>query len=539
MSVAGSFNLASALVDAHVEAGRGGHAAIRHQGRTLTYAEVEVEVDRCGNALRGLGVGPGDRVALLLPDSPEFIVSFFGAVKIGAVALPLSTLLPGEGLAYMLSDSEATALIADAATLDRPRTFRERLPHLRHVIVVDAATGSEHAYSRLRQGPARTESEPKARESYCALLDAADARLEAAPTTASDMCFWQYSSGTTGRPKAVMHRMRDLWEVAERYGRHVIGMTSADRSFSLAKLYFSYGLGNSLAFPFRYGATVVLHPGRPEPAAVFDLVARERPTLFYAVPTAYAALLAAAEAGAPADLSSVRCCVSAGEPLPKALFERWQRRFGLEIVDGIGSTEVGYIFISNVPGQVRPGTSGRVVPGFGAKVVDEQERPVPSGQVGDLWVKGPSTFAGYWGQPDRTERTIRGGWVVTGDRYSLDPDGYFTYAGRSDDMLRVGAMWVSPIEVESALLEHSSVLECAVVGHADADGLVKPAAYVVLRPGVAGGSALAAEMQASMEARLAPFKRPRWIRFVADLPKTPTGKIQRFRLREMREEVTV
>ncbi|MGH2450312.1 MAG: benzoate-CoA ligase family protein [Candidatus Limnocylindria bacterium] len=536
--MAGRFNLASALVDAHVEAGRGDHAAIRYEGRTFTYAEVAGEVDRCGNALRGLGVGTGDRVALLLADSPEFIVSFFGAVKIGAVALPLSTLLPREELAYMLSDSGATVLVADAATLDRPRTFRERLPDLRHVIVVGAAASGQHPSSRLRQEPARTEAEPNARE-YRALLDAADARLEAAPTAAGDMCFWQYSSGTTGRPKAVMHRMRDLWEVAERYGRHVIGMTSADRSFSVAKLYFSYGLGNSLAFPFRYGATVVLHPGRPEPAAVFRLVARERPTLFYAVPTVYAALLAAAEAGALADLSSVRCCVSAGEPLPKALFERWRRRFGHEIVDGIGSTEVGYIFISNVPGETRPGTSGRVVPGFEAKVVDEQERSVPTAVVGDLWVRGPATFAGYWGQPDRTERTIRDGWVVTGDRYSEDADGYFTYAGRSDDMLRVGAMWVSPIEVESALLEHSSVLECAVVGHADADGLVKPAAYVVLRPGVAGTSAVAAEMQASMEARLAPFKRPRWIRFVADLPKTPTGKIQRFRLREMREEVTI
>jgi benzoate-CoA ligase family protein len=512
-----TFNLAAAMVDAHLEAGRGDRPAIRYQGRTITYREVAATVDRTGNALRRLGFGTGERVALLLPDSPELICSFFGAVKIGAVALPLSTLATADDLRHMLADSEAAALLVDAALAERIASLRRDLPLLRHVVVAGDAPAGAHG---LRE-----------------LLAAEAPDLDPAPTSRDDMCFWQYSSGTTGRPKAAMHRMRDLWEAAERYGRHVLAMTSEDRSFSVAKLYFSYGLGNSLAFPFRYGATVVLHPGRAEPQAVFDIVARERPTLFYAVPTAYAALLAAADAGAACDLTSVRLCISAGEPLPKALFERWRRRFGLEILDGIGSTEVGYIFISNVPGAVRAGTSGRVIPGYEAKVLDDEGGPVRDGEVGDLCVKGPSTFAGYWGQPERTSATIRGEWMTTGDKYVVDGDGYFTYAGRSDDMLKVGAMWVSPAEVESALVEHPSVLECAVVGHADADDLVKPAAYVVLKAGSSASDRLADELRAFVKERIAPYKYPRWIHFVADLPKTSTGKIQRFKLRALREEV--
>jgi benzoate-CoA ligase len=364
------------------------------------------------------------------------------------------------------------------------------------------------------------------------LCAAASPDLDPEPTSRDDMCFWQYSSGTTGAPKAVVHLHHDLWEVTERYGHNVIGMSAADRSYSVPKLFFSYGLGNSLAFPFRYGATVLLDPLRPDPRRTYELLAAERPTLFYAVPTFYASLLGLREDDLPADLSSVRLCISAGEPLPRPLYERWKQRFGLEILDGIGSTEVGYIFVSNSPGRVRPGTSGQVVPGYQAKVIDDEGRPAATGATGTLWVKGDSSFAFYWNQHERTKRTIVGEWVVTGDSYSVDADGYYTYRGRADDMLKVGARWVSPVEVESALLEHPAVAECAVVGREDEDGLTRPVAYAVLRDGGAGSVALAEELRAFARERLAHYKCPRWIEFVGELPKTTTGKVQRYRLRE-------
>jgi benzoate-CoA ligase family protein len=312
-------------------------------------------------------------------------------------------------------------------------------------------------------------------------------------------------------------------------------MAREDRAFSVSKLFFSYGLGNSLAFPLRHGASVVLYAGRPQPAAVFDLVRRERPTILYAVPTAYAQLLAAAEGDrSVADLSSVRRCISAGEALPAPLFERWKERFGLEILDGIGSTEIGYIAISNTPVALRRGTSGRVIPGYEAKVVDEAGRTVPTGEIGDLWVKGPSTFTGYYDDPERTAAAIRDGWVVTGDTYAVDTDGFFRWAGRTDDMLKVGGAWVAPAVVEAAVMAHPAVLECAVVGQADADGLIKPAAHVALRP---GASATEDEIVAFVAARIASFMRPRWVHFTSELPKTATGKIQRYKLREALAEV--
>ena len=311
-------------------------------------------------------------------------------------------------------------------------------------------------------------------------------------------------------------------------------MTAHDRVLSVAKLFFSYGLNNSLIIPFRHGATSVLLPRRPDPAAVYATITRERPTVFYGVPTGYAALLAVPAEGFPYDLTSVRVCISAGEALPRPLFERWRARFGVEILDGIGSTEIGYIAISNFPGRAHPGTTGEVIPGYAAKVVDGDGLPVPAGEVGDLMVRGPSTALGYWGRRAATKRTFRGEWVFTGDRYSVDADGYHTYHGRADDLLKVGGIWVSPLEVESALLEHAAVLECAVVGREDAEGLMKPSAYVVLREGVAG-SALADVLRAFVKDRLAPYKYPRWIEFVTELPKTSTGKIQRFKLRQSGE----
>jgi benzoate-CoA ligase family protein len=364
-----------------------------------------------------------------------------------------------------------------------------------------------------------------------ALMDASSDELDAEPTSPDDVCFWQYSSGTTGMPKAVVHLQRSAIAPAELHGRHIAAITSDDRVFSIAKLFFSYGLNNSLVIPLRHGATTVLLADRPEPGTVFATIAAERPTVFYGVPTAYAALLSAAEQGVDCDLGSVRACISAGEALPRPLFERWKARFGLEILDGIGSTEIGYIAISNRPGRVRPGTSGEVIPGYEAKIVDADGAAVKAGEVGDLLVRGPSTALCYWNNRDATKRTFRGDWVFTGDRYSVSADGYYTHAGRSDDLLKVGGMWVSPLEVEAVLLEHVAVLECAVVGREDADGLVKPSASVVLKDRGAPPDGLEEELRTLVKDRLAPYKYPRWIEFVPELPKTSTGKIQRFKLR--------
>lgn len=505
-------NLAQALVDRRVERGHGHRSAIRASGRTYTYLDLQAWMNRCGNALQGLGIERRDRVALILLDTPEFIAGFLGAVKIGAVPVPMSTLLRTPDYRYMLADSRARVAIVSAPLLSQVAGLRAELPSLEAIVVAS--------------GPAS--GEVWSLEALCA---AAPTSLATAPTGPDDWCFWQYSSGTTGTPKAAVHLQHDLFLTGEAYAQNVLAMTSDDRSFSIAKLSFSFGLTSSLTHPLWAGATTLLWPERPEPRTVFEFITRERPTLFYAVPTAYAAMLAVPAEDFPYDLSSIRHCVSAGEALPKAVWERWRERFGLEILDGVGSTEIGYICISNFPGRVRPGTSGQVIPGYEAKVADADGIPVPTGETGDLWVRGDSTFASYWDQPEKTKSAIRDGWTVTGDRYAVDADGYFTYAGRGDDMLKVGGSWVSPIEIEGALIEHPSVLECGVVGQEDADGLTKPAAYVVLQAGVRPTERLVEELQAFVRERLLHYKYPRWIHFIDELPKTVTGKIQRFKLR--------
>jgi len=465
-------------------------------------------VDRTGNALRALGIEPEQRVALVLPDSPEFVAAFLGAIKIGAIPVTLSTLLTEGDYAYLLADCRARAVVVADGLLSRIGPARRELRELRHVIVAGQTSPGTIALSEITAG--------------------ASDKCEAESTGPDDMCFWQYSSGTTGAPKAVVHLQRSAMAPAELHGRHVVAMRPDDRVFSVAKLFFSYGLNYSLVIPFRHGATSVLFPGRPEPGAVFATIAQERPTVFYGVPSAYAAMLAT---DGEHDVSSVRLFVSAGEALPRPIFERWKARFGAEILDGIGSTEIGYIAISNFAGRARAGTSGEVIPGYEAKVAGADGAPVESGEVGDLMVRGPSTALCYWHKREATKQTFRGQWVFTGDRYSVDAAGYHTYQGRSDDLLKVGGIWVSPLEVETALLEHGAVRECAVVGREDADGLVKPAAYVVLRNGDPS-EGLAWELRAFVKDRLAPYKYPRWIEFVPELPKTSTGKVQRYKLRQ-------
>jgi benzoate-CoA ligase len=522
VSIPERFNVAAHFVDEQIRQGRGGRVAIHHEEKTYTYQDVFEMVNRAGHMLRGLGVEMEQRVMLLLLDSPEFVASFFGAIKIGAVPIPANTLLRPPDYEYLLNDSRAKALIVHEALWPGIEPIRDRLPHLRHVILVGPERGGLLSYE--------------------ALMARAPRELEPADTRRDDVAFWLYSSGSTGFPKGAVHLHHDMVYCAELYAKPVLGIGEADVTFSAAKLFFAYGLGNNLYFPFSVGAACVLYPGRPLAEKMFELVARHRPTIFYGVPTLYAAMLQVAEAEERADpaarglgrapFASVRRCVSAGEALPAPLFERWKQRFGLEILDGIGSTEALHIFISNRPGEARPGSSGRIVPGYEARIVDEEGREVPPGEVGNLLIKGDSTAPYYWNKHEKSRQTMLGEWLVTGDKYARDAQGYFTYAGRSDDMLKVGGIWVSPVEVESTLMAHPAVLEAAVVGQMDEDRLVKPRAYVVLKPGHPGTPELAAELQAFVKDKIAPYKYPRWLEFVPELPKTATGKIQRFKLRD-------
>ncbi|HZI23137.1 MAG TPA: benzoate-CoA ligase family protein [Gemmatimonadales bacterium] len=514
MDIPRNWNAAAWFVDRHLDEGRDARLAVIHAGGRLTYGEVYAGVNRAGQMLRRLGVAMEQRVVLLLPDGPEFVCSFWGAVKLGAVPVPTNTLLKPRDYEYILNDSRAAIVITDEPHAAIVQELRPRLPHLIHVVV---SGGGRPVAGQL---------------SYDELVTAEGADLAPAATTRDDVAFWQYTSGTTGTPKAAVHLHHDMLVCCEAFGRHVLEIGADDRTFSVAKLFFAYGLGNALYFPFHVGASTVLYPGRPEPAKVFEVITRERPTLFYAVPTAYAAMLQVPDAERLYDLGSVRLCSSAGESLPKALYERWLERFGLEILDGIGSTEMCHTFIANRRGHVRPGSSGTVVPGYEAKLVDEAGSEVGVGEVGNLLVKGDSGCACYWNQHERTRQTIEGEWVRTGDKYTRDADGYFWYAGRTDDMIKAGGMWVSPAEVEGVLAGHPAVVEAGVVGAEDKDELVKPLAFVVLTRGHAPGPALEAELKAYVKERLAPYKYPRWIVFVDELPKTATGKIQRFKLRE-------
>jgi len=506
-------NAAVDFVDANVEAGRGDKLAIidAGDGSTYTYDEVLRRTNQTGNALKELGVRREERVMLLLLDSPEFVFTFFGAIKIGAVPIPTNTLLMPADYRYMLNDSRARVLVVSESLLPLVEPVRSELRYLDTVIVVgDPAAGA------LR---------------FEELTAPASAELPAEDLGKDDACFWLYSSGTTGFPKGAVHLQHDMRVAADLYARPVLGITEADRTFSVAKLFFAYGLGNGLYFPFRVGATTVLYPGRPEPSRVFEVIDTYHPTLFFSVPTSYAGLLAIDDAGDRFDTSSVRLCVSAGEPLPPSLYERWKDRFGVEILDGIGSTEILHIFISNRPGRVKPGSTGEIVPGYGARLLDEEGREAPAGQIGDLLISGDSTCACYWNKHQQTKDTIEGHWIRTGDKYSRDEDGYFWYQGRSDDMLKVGGIWVSPVEVEHSLTAHPAVRECAVVGAADGHGLIKPKAYVVLEDPSRAGDGLARELQQFVRQRIADYKYPRTIEFIDELPKTATGKVQRYKLR--------
>jgi benzoate-CoA ligase len=509
LSLPEEFNAASYFVDRHIAEDRGEKVAIECEERRVTYRELFQTVNQVGNALKSLGVRPEERVLLLLLDTPEFAASFFGAIKIGAVPVPVNTLLKPADYEFLLNNSRARVVIVSESLLPTLQTIPPSDLHYveKFIVVGGGPSGSLSFTSWVQEQPTS---------------------LEAARTSKDDVAFWLYSSGSTGRPKACVHLQHDMVVCAERYAKAILGITEHDRFFSVAKLFFAYGLGNGLYFPMAVGATSILLPGPPKPQSVFEVVERFRPTLFFSVPSNFAKLLAN-ESGA--DFSSVRHAISAGECLPAAIFHRFKERFGVEILDAIGSTEALHMFIANRPGALKPGSSGMVIPGFEARIVDEHDHPVAPGELGDLMVKTDAACACYWNQHERTKSTIAGPWLRTGDRYWQDTDGYFWYAGRSDDMLKVSGTWVSPVEIENVLLEHSQVQEAAVVGRKDADGLVKSVACVVLRDGSSGNSELAAALQRFVLDRLPVFKRPHQIEFFAELPKTATGKLQRYKLR--------
>jgi len=511
-------NAAAVFVDVHMTQGRAAKPAILCGDRTVTYADLDEGVNRFGNALRELGMRMEERVAILLPDTPEWAFAFFGTMKIGAVAVPMNTMLLAKDYEYLLNDSRARVLVVAPSLLGRITEIRKGLRYLEHVVVA-----GEEVEGHL---------------SLASVMEDASPLLEAVDTSKDDAAFWLYSSGTTGFPKGTIHLHHDMIVEADLYARQTLGLDESDVSFSVAKLFFAYGLGNGLYFSLRVGGTTVLLPGRPLPDTVFEVIDKCQPTVFYSVPTSYAALLHTAEKTGRASLGRVRMCVSAGEPLPKHLYDKWLERFGVEILDGIGSTEILHIFISNRPGKARAGSTGQIVPGYEAKIIDDDGNELPPRHVGTLLIKGDSIAAGYWNKHEQTKETFRGEWINTHDKFLVDEDGYYWYAGRTDDMIKVSGQAVWPADVEGILQGHPAVLESGVVGTADPDGLIKPVAYVVLKDAHDPSPDLARELQDFVKKNTAFHKYPRAVIFVDSLPKTATGKIKRYKLREMAAEET-
>ncbi len=479
----------------------------------MTFQEVANEANQVGNALKKLGVRMGDFVGILSLDTPEWATSFFGIAKIGGIAIGMNTLLKPYEYTYMLRDSRARVLIVHQALLPSIEEIRDEADFLEHVIVIGQPD---------REGDLV----------YADWISGESTELEAAPTHRDDYCSLNYSSGTTGAPKGILHAHKDYPLTAQLWGVNVLGLKEDDRTLGAAKLFFAFGLGGNLIFPWYAGASVVLFSGTPRVATnIMEMIDRFKPTILYNAPTGYAATMAVEKFTEKYDISSLRLCVSAGESLPAPVWHDWKEKTGVNIIDGIGSTENFHIFLSNFPDDIRPGSSGKAFEGYELKIVDDDGNEVPQGEVGNLLVNGETAALFYLHQYERSRQTFLGEWIFTGDKYYVDEDGYYWHAGRSDDMLKVGGIWVSPVEVESTLISHPAILECAVVGRADQSDLVKPEAYVVLNEGYAGSDELTGQLVNYCKEKMAAYKRPRWIQYVDELPKTATGKIQRFRLR--------
>ena len=518
-----SFNACVYLVDRQVQDGRGGHLAITGPAGSLTYAELAARAAELAAGFRAAGVRPEERVLLVATDRPETVVTFCALLRMGAIPVPVSTMYRAEELGELVADSRARVVVATPECADVARAAMHLAPEAATLVLI----GDPQAPDGDAPGGVPAGIQVRA---WADLLAAGQAAGPAAPyrTWFDSPAFWLYTSGTTGRPKAAMHRHGSVARVCETYARQVLGIRQDDRCYSAAKLFFAYGLGNSLLFPFSAGATAVLDPARATPAGAAERLAADRPTLFFGGPAFFAALL---NAGVPAEaFATVRLAASAGEALPAEIYRRFTSRYGVDIIDGLGSTEALHIFISNRPGEVRPGTSGTVVPGYQAALVDDTGAPAADGEPGHLLVRGDSIATGYWCRTATTREVFQGEWLRTGDTYTRSADGFYTCLGRSNDMIKAGGIWVSPMEVEGRLLEHPAVAECAVVGHRNDAGLEEVVACVVPVPGQpvdAGG------LIAFCREGLATFKRPRQVLALDALPKTATGKIQRGVVREM------
>jgi benzoate-CoA ligase family protein len=509
LQIPDQYNMADDFLDRNICEGRGDKIAIRCHDQSLTYREVGELSNRVGNAMLLSGVEIENRVLMILYDTPNLVASYYGAIKIGAVPATVNTILNTEDYRYYLEDSRAKLLLVEKDLLPIVEPILRGQRYLKKVIVMGEVPGYT-SFDQWIKGQSTT--------------------LACEPTLKDDSAFWQYSSGSTGKPKGTVHLQHDMIFCHYGFAKGVLDMKEEDVIFSASKLFFGYGMGNGMCFPFREGATSVLLPERPTPDRVFAAIKRFRPTLFFAVPSLYSALLREAEKQ-NYDLSSIRLCVSAGESLPPEIYRRWREKFGIEILDGLGSTEALHIFISNRPGDSKPGSSGKVVPGYEVKIIAEDGDEAEIGEIGELMMKGDSLSPYYWNKHEATKKRMLGEWFATGDKYFIDEEGYYWYCGRSDDMLKVGGIWVSPVEIEYSLLEHPAVAEVAVVGVKDGNDLIKPEAYVVLNdPGFASDS-LALELQLHVKKDLAPYKYPRKVHFVNELPKTASGKIQRFKLR--------
>jgi benzoate-CoA ligase len=517
MTLPDTFNFAEHLFA--LNRGRAEKAAYVDDRGALGYGQLEDRARRLAAALLASGVRREDRVLLLMLDGSDWPVSFLGSLYAGVVPVAVNTLLTADDYAFMLANSGATAALVSGALLPVLQEAMAKGPNPVRTLFVSQPIGALPAGAR----------------NFDSAIAATAPLAAPAATTPQDHAFWLYSSGSTGKPKGTVHTHGNPWWTAELYGKPVLGLTEDDVCFSAAKMYFAYGLGNALTFPLSVGATVLLMAERPTPDATFKRWTGQtglKPTVFFGAPTGFAGMLASPRLPAR-EAVALRMCSSAGEALPGEIAQRFKAHFGCEIVDGIGSTEMLHIFISNRPGDIRYGTTGKPVEGYEIELRGEDGQPVAVGEVGDLYIKGPSTATMYWGNPEKSAETFRDGWTKSGDKYSRDADGYYTYAGRSDDMLKVSGIYVSPFEVEATLMQHPAVLEAAVIGKEDADGLTKTKAYVVRKDGQAVGED---ELKAFVKERLAPYKYPRFIEFVEELPKTATGKIQRFRLREREQQ---
>jgi len=511
------YNFAADILKRNLDAGRGDKAAyIDHRG-SITYAALAARVERFGHVLRALDIRPEERILICLLDTIDWPTAFLGAIKAGVVAVPVNTLLTEDDYRFMLDDSRARLLVVSEELLPKFAKAIETSKNLAHVVVSGGDAKGHQRFADLMMQAAKTDA-------------------FTAPTKRDDMCFWLYTSGSTGKPKGAVHTHADLKLTDDLYAGPILGITAKDVCYSVAKLFFAYGLGNALTFPMSAGATAVLLPARPTPEAVAEILKKHDVTVFYAVPTFYAGFLASPAAPDRGEVK-MRCCVSAGEALPPDVGRRWSERYSLDILDGIGSTEMLHIFLTNRPGDVKYGTSGKRLAGYDLRLVDDDGAIVTKpGEMGELQVRGPTSAMMYWNSREQSRSTFLGEWTRSGDKYVEDEDGYFTYCGRRDDMLKVSGMYVSPFEVEGVLQSHPDVLEAAVVGWPDTDRLIKPKAFVVLKSPAGADEALARTLQEHCKQKLAAYKYPRWLEFRTELPKTATGKIQRFKLRAEAEK---